>query len=916
MARAALIILAAAIGLTLPMPARGQEAEPGDPALGLLTAYSAGPDSPAITQRIEPDVRHDWGDARPDPRVPRGAFSARWIGSILIQQAGPHRFSARTDGRVAITIDGRPALRPGRVGDKSEPIDLPAGLLPFSIEYRHERGPARIAIDWEGPGFAPEPLPARVLYHDPAGIGRLDPFEEGRRLADRLGCANCHRILDLPAHRDLGPPLADAGRAIEGHWLAAWLVDPTKVRARTRMPALGDHGLSPAEASDIAAFLAEISSRSAPKAPVGEMAMALNVADPGSGRRLFRSAGCLGCHTREADAIGGPGDFRVAPDLSDLGRKRTSAWVATYLAPDKSSTSAGHRPRLGLRPDAAAHLASYLAAPPSDVVKEAEPGKGDVGRGRRLVESLRCAACHDIPGLAPPEPAPPLHEGSRADAGCLSVGGRRPGTPRFALSEQERAALLAFVSGLPEEAAPTPAWTLAEDSMRRLSCMGCHTRDGRGGAPLGPQLTAYLAADAELAGLKGTLTPPDLTAVGDKLRPEFLALAIRGSAPVSRPWLAVRMPASPFAKGEAEAIAAYLQQHDGAGSGKPADGPVGHVAADRPELLVGQQGFGCLSCHVLAGRIPPGGEPETLGPDLALAHRRMSHGYFRRWIADPQRILPGTPMPQFLQPVATRPGTLDDQLDAIWGLLGSERLSEVAASGTREVRRPGKGRAEVVRDVVVLPDRPVDRGHFPRGLAIGLENGQSLLFDADRLAWVSWWHGGFLTRTKSGRLWEWHPDGLPLWTAHDLSPTVVLTPEEGRPQPPRIVRDRFGRFSELRFEGRGVILAYDLNGPRGGVLRVVERIQPAGSGWSRDVTVSGVPDGERPSLPVSVAGADAIGDRLLRWKADGRTFSLGLPPPRDPDHPELRVMEPAGPGVFRARVELGVEAGSPAERRP
>ncbi len=225
------------------------------------------------------------------------------------------------------------------------------------------------------------------------------------------------------------------------------------------------------------------------------------------------------------------------------------------------------------------------------------------------------------------------------------------------------------------------------------------------------------------------------------------------------------MPVFAFESGEAESIAAFLRGHDGM-SADP-----GHSFRAEPELhpelaaaekaagLIGQRGFGCASCHVLAGKIPPGGEPETLGPDLALAHRRMSRRYFRRWIADPQRIIPGTPMPQFLQPVATQPGTLDQQLGAIWSVLGREDLEQLASFGTREIRRPSADRAEVVRDMVLVPGQNESIHYYPRGLAIGFANGQSLLFDTDRLSWVAWWHRGFLYRTKSGRLWEWHPEG-------------------------------------------------------------------------------------------------------------------------------------------------------------
>src|SRR5262249_32109243 len=202
------------------------------------------------------------------------------------------------------------------------------------------------------------------------------------------------------------------------------------------------------------------------------------------------------------------------------------------------------------------------------------------------------------------------------------------GGPGFALNENEMNALRALVAGLPAPPSSTPRDTLAADTMRRLNCFGCHTRDGAGGTRLGSQVAAFLADDRSLGALKGRLTPPDLTAVGDKLRPDYLSQAIRGQAPTARPWLTVRMPVFPYAKGEAEAIVGALQSHDRSKleSEEAAHKQEKHTST--AAALIGQRGFGCVSCHVLDGKIPPGGEAETLGPDLALAHRRMAEHYF------------------------------------------------------------------------------------------------------------------------------------------------------------------------------------------------------------------------------------------------------------------------------------------------
>ena len=131
--------------------------------------------------------------------MPADDFAARWAGSILIQAPGAHRFHASTDGEVVLKVGGRVALEGSGAKVDGLMVDLPAGLVPLVLDYRHETGEARVAIDWEGPGFGRESIPARLLFHEPAEGPPTDRFEDGRRLADRFGCVNCHSVLDLPA---------------------------------------------------------------------------------------------------------------------------------------------------------------------------------------------------------------------------------------------------------------------------------------------------------------------------------------------------------------------------------------------------------------------------------------------------------------------------------------------------------------------------------------------------------------------------------------------------------------------------------------------------------------------------------------------------------------------------------------------
>jgi mono/diheme cytochrome c family protein len=80
-----------------------------------------------------------------------------------------------------------------------------------------------------------------------------------------------------------------------------------------------------------------------------------HAADVESGRQLFFSQGCYGCH--RIGIVGTP----IANDLAHVGRKYNASQLAQWLRDPASQKPSAHMPRLALSEDEIQSLAAYLA---------------------------------------------------------------------------------------------------------------------------------------------------------------------------------------------------------------------------------------------------------------------------------------------------------------------------------------------------------------------------------------------------------------------------------------------------------------------------------------------------------------------------------------------------------------------------
>jgi hypothetical protein len=99
-------------------------------------------------------------------------FYARWWGVIRIEKAGSYAFYTNSDDGSRLFIrDALVVNNQGLHGMEEEEgsIDLEAGDHPVLIEYIEGSGAAGCIVSWAPAGREKEPLPERILFHDPAG---------------------------------------------------------------------------------------------------------------------------------------------------------------------------------------------------------------------------------------------------------------------------------------------------------------------------------------------------------------------------------------------------------------------------------------------------------------------------------------------------------------------------------------------------------------------------------------------------------------------------------------------------------------------------------------------------------------------------------------------------------------------------
>jgi mono/diheme cytochrome c family protein len=622
-------------------------------------------------------------------------FVSEWTGWISILRRGAYSFRG-----ADVMVAGRAVGEPGEM--------LDPGRHPIRLRYRREAGPAALRLEWTAEHFNWEPVPTDRFFHDPAELhGQATLVEEGRRLAEDLGCANCHDPRSSSLRARLGPSLLGIGSRRKRAWLYHWLRDAAGFRSDALMP---DNLASDQERRDVAAYLAVQVSQATVK-DIGKIARR----DQETGRSLLNSLGCGACHQRDSLALNG------------LGSKTDAATLAAYLADPSRHDASGEMPSFDLTQQEAKELAGALVASTNEAY-EVEFTGGDAARGAELVRSARCGACHEM-ATEVEQPPPAAMQGLRTGRGCLSD--EPPGrVPRFRLSPEWRRALTAFVEayGTAPDISPAPVYDFSRQ-LTQLRCTTCHALDSAKPTRAIPE------------------TGPPLTGLGWRMTEEWLErVLVDGHR--SREEIELRMPH--YEKARVRQLVAGFAR--AAGVAPDAEAASAKVKPSMSRLGVNmlgtnaaQGGLGCIGCHGF-------GEHDALGeegPALTGLAEKVRQDWFRRWMRDPARILSGTSMPNYFSSLSADEARA--KIDALWAALSLGDEMPLPEGFEQARGRPGSEALPVPTDkpVVVRFDMPEAT---PAAIAVGLPGGISFCFDAGESRLRYAWRGGFVDMT--GTLFE------------------------------------------------------------------------------------------------------------------------------------------------------------------
>jgi mono/diheme cytochrome c family protein len=536
-------------------------------------------------------------------------------------------------------------------------------------------------------------------------------LNSGRDLIRIYGCFGCHKIPGYENIRKVGPDLSTVSGKLTKEWVRKWLANPKEFKSQARMPQFwwnsnnsGTPYWDKRNAAEINAITEFLWANSKPP----QVAAARGGGNPAAGKQIVETVGCFGCHAIGAiKEVDNQSQIRRRHgyNLENQGSKVGQAWLYNWVKDPAQVWPETKMPSLRLTDEEAADVSAYLAslknpewekkplpeidqAALDDIalellrnnstdiearekLKSMSPDQKNLYVGEGLVTRYGCFGCHNIPKFEKAQPIGtelteagskilsqfdfgflPLEHSRHAwyeqklkDPRIFDVGRvKRPEEnlkmPNFHFSDKEVEGITGVLVSMVKDPVPlemrdktTQAIAAGRQLIAEKNCRGCHIIEGSGGDIRPTKEQAQW--------------PPNLNTEGAKTQPLWLHPFLKDPSIVKlRPWLTARMPTFHFTEQQAANIERYFSELD------KVDYPFinTEVETDPETLKIGADLFmklQCQSCHPVGNAIPPGKTADDLAPNLQLASQRLRPEWILQWLADPQKIFPGTRMPAF-----------------------------------------------------------------------------------------------------------------------------------------------------------------------------------------------------------------------------------------------------------------------------
>ena len=621
---------------------------------------------------------------------------------------------------------------------------------PRTEEQRHEW---EQKYDWKEDHYWDKPMYANGFaeagclkcHKDQVLLPGAQSFNQSRMLYEQAGCWGCHNTTGFEDRRKVGPNLQHIASKTTADFVLRWVKDPKSFKTATYMPRFWnlennlDSEIGPRNATEVAAIVSYVLSKSKPltygPVPGGDAA---------SGKALFETIGCQGCHiVEETDLENADWFRRKGPSLAGVGSKVNREFLFNWVKDPKHYWEETFMPDLRLTDGEAADITAYLmeskkpafeSLPVPQIddaaldeitleflrtslpLAQAQERLSGMPRdektlysGERLILRYGCFGCHDIEGF----------ENAQKIGVDLSTWGSKMVTrldfgyidiehSRKAWLEQKLEAPRSFDNGKlkspPEklkmgyfgftdseiEDLSRNVLSLVRDELPRearknLSANEAYSERAR------RLIHEYNCRGCHIVdgfggGIYQTIAdtgmrPPNLNTQGARTQADWLFSFLKAPSTV-RFWLNVRMPTFHFDDEEANRLVQGFMAMEGT---DPFETPAEHQA-DPATVRTGDQllvRLQCERCHVAAAAGTM--EASQLAPSFRLSGERLREEWIVDWMKDPQAITPGTQMPQFW-PVDQESGARMTPLPDVLGGDPEAQMRAVAAYIMRYTR--------------------------------------------------------------------------------------------------------------------------------------------------------------------------------------------------------------------------------------